>query len=127
MRGFTLRHPGAGSSHPFSAATGVVGVAIVLKKGPDWWIDSLLMSCRVIGRSAETAMLAKIVADARKAKVDRIVGEYIPTKKNLPAADVYERHGFGEPTTSDENVTNWILNLKDQTIDVPDWIELLEE
>lgn len=106
---------------------GVVGVAIVKKKGGDWWIDSLLMSCRVIGRSVETAFLAKIVADARKAKATRIIGEYVPTKKNPPAADLYERHGFGMPTTSDAGVTSWILNLDEQTIDVPEWIELIEE
>ncbi len=106
---------------------GVVGVAIVRKKGPEWWIDSFLMSCRVIGRSAETAMLAKILADARKAKAERIIGEYIPTKKNLPAADFYERHGFGMPATSGDDVTTWILNLNEQTIDAPEWIELLEE
>ena len=102
---------------------GVVGVAIVRKNGNDWWIDSFLMSCRVIGRSVETALLAKIVVDARKANVARILGEYIPTKKNLPASDLYERHGFGMPATND-GVTSWILNLDEQTIDIPEWIML---
>jgi FkbH-like protein len=106
---------------------GVVAVAIIRKKNGDWLIDSLLMSCRVIGRSVETAMLAKIVADARKAKASRIIGEFIPTKKNLPAEDFYKRHGFGMPTTSTENVTSWTLNLDEQTVDVPEWIELIEE
>ena len=106
---------------------GVVGVAIVRKKGSDWLIDSLLMSCRVIGRSVETALLAKIVADARKVKAERIIGEYIPTKKNLPATDLYERHGFGLLTKSEENMTTWVLNMKEQTIDVPEWIDLIEE
>jgi len=104
---------------------GVVGVAIVRKNGNDWWIDSFLMSCRVIGRSIETAFLAKIVKDARNANVARIIGEYIPTKKNIPASDFYERHGFGMPATMDD-VTSWILNLDEQTIDVPEWIELTE-
>lgn len=105
---------------------GVVGVAIVRKKNGDWWIDSFLMSCRVIGRSIETALLAKIVADAKKANANRIIGEYIPTKKNPPASDLFERHGFGMPATSDDNVTSWILNLDEQTIDAPEWIELTE-
>jgi len=106
---------------------GVVGVAIVKIKNGDWWIDSLLMSCRVIGRSVETALLAKIVADARAAKAKRIIGEYIPTKKNPPAADFYERHGFGMPAETDSNGTTWTLNLDTDTIEVPDWIELREE
>jgi FkbH-like protein len=106
---------------------GVVGVAIVKIEDEDWWIDTLLMSCRVIGRSVETALLARIVADARTAKAKRIIGEYIPTKKNPPAADVYERHGFGMPVETDNNGTSWILNLDTDTIEVPDYIELQED
>ncbi|MGD9396204.1 MAG: HAD-IIIC family phosphatase [Candidatus Thorarchaeota archaeon] len=106
---------------------GVVGVAIVKKKDDDWWIDSFLMSCRVIGRSAETALLARIVADARYGKAKRVIGEFIPTKKNPPAADLYENHGFGMSTESDNNGTTWILNLETDTVEVPDWIELQEE
>ena len=106
---------------------GVVGVAIVKIKDDDWWIDSFLMSCRVIGRSAETALLARIVADARDVNAKRVIGEYIPTKKNPPAADLYEKHGFGMPAESDNNGTTWILNLETDTVEVPDWIELQEE
>lgn len=106
---------------------GVVGVALVRIKDDDWWIDSFLMSCRVIGRSAETALLARIVADARTAKAKRIIGEYIPTKKNPPAADLYEKHGFGMPAETDNNGTSWTLNLDTDTVEVPDWIELIEE
>ncbi|MGY5864183.1 MAG: HAD-IIIC family phosphatase [Candidatus Thorarchaeota archaeon] len=106
---------------------GVVGVAIVKKKDDDWWIDSMLMSCRVIGRSVEIALLAKIVRDARAEGASRIIGEYIPTKKNPPAAQVYENHGFGMPAQTEENGTSWILNLETDTVDVPEWIELTED
>ncbi len=105
---------------------GVVGVAIVKIKGEDWWIDSLLMSCRVIGRSVETTLLARIVADARAAKAKRIIGEYIPTKKNPPAADFYEKHGFVLATESDDNRMIWTLNPETGTVEVPEWIGLQE-
>jgi len=105
---------------------GVVGVAIVKIKSADWWIDSLLMSCRVIGRSVETALLARIVADARAAKAKRIIGEYIPTKKNPPAADLYEKHGFVPAAESEDNLMIWTLNLETGTVEVPEWIELQE-
>ena len=105
---------------------GVVGVAIVRKLADEWLIDSFLMSCRVIGRSAETALLAKIVIDARKAGINKIKGEFIPTKKNPPAKDLYERHGF-ESRTESGDVTSWLLDLKSSTVDVPEWIELIEE
>ncbi|MFW9926744.1 MAG: HAD-IIIC family phosphatase [Candidatus Thorarchaeota archaeon] len=106
---------------------GVVGVAIIKKKNDDWWIDNILMSCRVIGRSVETAMLAKIVKDARAEGASRIIGEYIPTKKNPPAADLYEKHGFGMPSQTDDNGTSWILDLDKNTVEIPEWIELNEE
>jgi FkbH-like protein len=106
---------------------GVVGVAIVKMKDKEWWIDTLLMSCRVIGRTVETALLARIVADARASKAERIIGEYIPTKKNAPAADVYEKHGFEMSGKLDNNGTTWTLNLDATTIDFPDYIELQED
>ncbi|MFW9807405.1 MAG: HAD-IIIC family phosphatase, partial [Candidatus Thorarchaeota archaeon] len=106
---------------------GVVGVAIIKIKDTDWWIDTLLMSCRVIGRSVETALLAKIVSDARTAKATKIIGEYIPTKKNAPAANIYEKHGFRLLAETDNNGTTWVLNLETDTVEVPDYIELQEE
>ncbi|MGQ4870931.1 MAG: HAD-IIIC family phosphatase [Candidatus Thorarchaeota archaeon] len=106
---------------------GIVGVAIVRCEGTTWVIDSFLMSCRVIGRNVETAFLARIVADARSAGAKEVVGEYIPTKKNAPAKDLYERHGFELLGTDDDGVTRWRLDLDEKTVEVPDYIQLTEE
>ncbi|MCK4484728.1 MAG: hypothetical protein KAU89_07875, partial [Candidatus Thorarchaeota archaeon] len=105
---------------------GVVGVAIVRKENISWTVDSFLMSCRVIGRSVETAFLAKITADANTASVKRVIGEYIPTKKNTPAADFYERHGFTKQKETGDG-SSWMLDLANNTVEVPDWIDLIEE
>ncbi len=105
---------------------GIVGVAITRDEGTDCIIDTLLMSCRVIGRNIETAFLAKIIADARAAGATRVIGEYIPTKKNAPAKDVYERHGF-EKIGTEGDVTRWALDITKKTIEVPEYIELVEE
>ncbi len=105
---------------------GVVGVAIIRKENGSWTVDSFLMSCRVIGRSVETAFLAKIVADAKTASAKRVIGEYISTKKNTPAADFYERHGFAKQKETGDG-TSWMLNLAHGTVEVPDWIDLIEE
>ncbi|MGY5860771.1 MAG: HAD-IIIC family phosphatase [Candidatus Thorarchaeota archaeon] len=105
---------------------GVVGVAIVRKEDMSWTIDSFLMSCRVIGRSVETAFLAKIIADIKSAGAKRVIGEYIPTKKNAPAADFYERHGFAKQKATGDGAS-WMLDLAHSTVEVPDWIHLIEE
>ncbi|MGY5876754.1 MAG: hypothetical protein RTU30_13480, partial [Candidatus Thorarchaeota archaeon] len=108
---------------------GIVAVAIVRKEDSQWTIDSFLMSCRVIGRSVETAFLSKIISDARKKKVQAIEGLYIPTKKNPPAVDFYERHNFGRPAQvgDDGSVTSWMFIMDEQILDVPEWITLIEE
>jgi FkbH-like protein len=74
---------------------GLIGVVIV-RMGAVWEIDTFLLSCRVMGRSVETAILAHVLADAKNAGAGLVRGAYIPTRKNPPAADLYERHGFAE-------------------------------
>jgi FkbH-like protein len=85
---------------------GLVGVAIGVPEpatGPSdaFRIDSLLMSCRVLGRRAEHALLGTLARRARAAGVHQLIGEFIPTKKNAPAAGFYRDAGFapvdGEP------------------------------
>ncbi len=106
---------------------GIVGVAITKMENDDCIIDSFLMSCRVIGRSVETAFLSKIVSYARERNARRVIGEVIPTKKNPPARDLYERHGFEEVGTDSERITRWALDIEKENIPVPDWIEMVEE
>ncbi len=71
---------------------GAVGLAIVdLGEGR---IDTLLMSCRVIGRNVEDRLLDKAIELCRFRGHPRIIGEYIPTRKNEIAAGFYDSHGF---------------------------------
>jgi FkbH-like protein len=71
---------------------GAVGLAIVdLTEGR---IDTFLTSCRVIGRKTEHRLLDKAVELCTARGHRRILGEYIPTRKNQLAADFYELHGF---------------------------------
>ena len=77
---------------------GMIGV-IIAQDAPDrgdatWEIDTWLMSCRVLGRKVEQAMLANLVATARDAGIQTIVGRYIPTAKNAIVADHYNKLGF---------------------------------
>ena len=54
------------------------------------------MSCRVLGRAIETAFLGVIAADARARGATRLLGRFIPTTKNAPAATFFADHGFRE-------------------------------
>lgn len=59
-------------------------------------LDTWLMSCRVIGRSAEAFVLAEVCRRAAALGYTHLLGEYIATAKNAPVADLYPRLGFRE-------------------------------
>src|SRR6266702_659921 len=105
---------------------GVVGLALAREQGDSCIIDSLLLSCRVIGRGIETALLAHIGQQALRNGAKRLVGEFVATKKNAPCATFYPDHGFAKCAPSDEapDVTLYELNLTASVPTSPKWITL---
>jgi FkbH-like protein len=106
---------------------GVVGLALARNCGGSCYIDSLLLSCRVIGRGIETAILAHLAGNALRTGVTRLVGEFIATKKNAPCADFYSSHGFVEYMPIETNDTGSVFYELDLTASVPsspEWITL---
>ncbi len=84
---------------------GIVSVIVVGRDCDDEArIDLWLMSCRVLGRKVEEAILADIVTRARALGARRLIGEYIPTAKNELVRDLYPRLGFDEIGRSDASV-----------------------
>lgn len=102
---------------------GLVGVGI-LKRESDasWRIDTLLLSCRVMGRTVETAFLAHLVEEARRHGARRLVGEYLPTKKNAPVKDLFAAHGFAP---QDESGQRWAFDLVRDRLDAPSYIGIV--
>lgn len=73
---------------------GIIGVCILRFERDQCLIDTFLLSCRVIGKNIEAAVMA-FVADYAKARgANALRGEYLQTAKNQPAADMYERLQF---------------------------------
>lgn len=85
-----------------------------------WTIDSLVMSCRVIGRKVETAVLALIENEIRSRGGQVVLGEFLPTAKNHPAANFYRDHGFSQV---DDEGQQWSLTL-DGSRAIPDLFSL---
>jgi FkbH-like protein len=73
---------------------GLVGVAILEKNNDTCVIDTFLMSCRILGRDAETAFIAQIAAAASSLGCTKLEGRYTPTAKNGMTAQLYGQHGF---------------------------------
>ncbi len=73
---------------------GIVGLVIVHKKSSEWHIENCLMSCRVIGRNLEHVLIGDVINLAKKEGARRVTAEFIASKKNDPAKDVYPQLGF---------------------------------
>ncbi len=69
---------------------GLVSVIILEDHENDISIDTFLMSCRVMGRKLEDVILNELATKYHK----KIIGEYIPTQKNAPVSELYDRLGF---------------------------------
>ncbi len=102
---------------------GLVGVAITRDQRDECVIDTFLLSCRVIGRSVESALLSNIASRARARGCKKLVGRFFPTMKNAPARDFFVQHGFRLLSES-EKESVWEFDLERGTIAFPVWIKL---
>ena len=105
--------------------SGLVGVAMTRTREGVTEIINLLLSCRVIGRTIETAFLAHVAEEARQQGSRRLRGRFLPTKKNAPCRDFYRSHGFTAVCTEPSGETLWEFDLRDGRIHCPAWVRCL--
>ncbi len=97
---------------------GMISVIICRDTGvATWEIDSWLMSCRVLGRGVERAVLAEICHHARAAGITELRGRYIPSAKNAMVAGHYAGLGFA-PAGDSDGETLWTRSV-DAPIEMP--------
>jgi FkbH-like protein len=75
---------------------GIIGEAIIKLQNDEALIDTFLLSCRVIGRNVEFNFLNFILEDLKSRGIKKVIGEYIPTKKNVIVKDFYRKADFKE-------------------------------
>ena len=86
---------------------GVVSVVIGKQKEKELHIDLWLMSCRVLKRDMEFAMMDELVSACKKADITEIKGYYYPTAKNKMVEKFYELQGFALESTDEQGNTVW--------------------
>jgi FkbH-like protein len=102
---------------------GLVCVGIVRRRDPESWvIDTLLMSCRVMGRQVEAAFLSYLAELCAAAGARRLVGEYLPTPRNGPVRDFFPRHGFTPTGHCGDGARTYELALVPGALPWPDVI-----
>ncbi len=90
---------------------GVVSVVIGEKKGNELHIDLWLMSCRVLKRDMELAMLDVLVKKCREQGIEKIVGYYYPTAKNKMVRELFGSFGFEKISEDESGNTVWEMNV----------------
>lgn len=73
---------------------GLVSAVILEKQGDSLFVETWLMSCRVLKRGMEEFTLNRIMETARRYGYKKVVGEYIRTPKNAMVEGIYEKLGF---------------------------------
>ena len=77
---------------------GLVGVIILNCDGESAFIDTWLMSCRVLKRGMEEFIINQMIEKIRKKGIKKLLAEYIPTAKNEMVRNIYLQMGFREVT-----------------------------
>jgi len=97
--------------------SGITNVFIIEKNDKEWKIDTFLLSCRVIGRGIEDAIVSYILKEAKNQGIEKIIADFIPTKKNKPTETFLPDYGFKKESE------HWIYDLKN-SIKSPDHLLL---
>lgn len=98
---------------------GIISIIICRRNDPKWEVDTWLMSCRVIGRQVERAVLNEVATAAQSAGATTLVGRYIPTDRNAMVQDHYANLGFVRIAGQD-GTPLWSLDITDyKPLNVP--------
>ena len=79
---------------------GMVGVMIFKSSGDALLVDTMLLSCRALGRRVEHRMLAKLAEIAQERGLARVEIPFHPTAKNKPAFEFLESIGKDQKQAS---------------------------
>ncbi|MFX0125916.1 MAG: HAD-IIIC family phosphatase [Candidatus Hodarchaeota archaeon] len=100
---------------------------VILKKNKDNTaeIDTFLLSCRIMGRFMEDQILSYVEDQSRQDGIRKMKAYYIPTAKNIPAEDFFERMNY-QIIRNESTVKEYILDLDKSFNDRKSFGEVIE-
>lgn len=111
---------------------GIVGAAWVAR-GDIWVVENFVMSCRVLGRGVELAVVGWVAQQAAQHGARALEGRFVPSARNSVSADLWAKAGFarldepaGDADRNGDGPQRYQLNLGDGANPTPDWITLEE-
>src|SRR5262249_17881095 len=89
---------------------GMISAIVCRDREDAWEVDTWIMSCRVLGRRVEEAVLAEIVSAAAAAGKSAVIGTYIDSGRNSLVRDHYRKLGFVR-AGGENGETRWRLDV----------------
>ncbi|MCI8416142.1 MAG: HAD-IIIC family phosphatase [Lachnospiraceae bacterium] len=105
---------------------GVVSVIIGRREDHILHLDLWIMSCRVLKRKMEEAMLDALAERSRALGIRELRGYYYPTAKNSMVKDFYQNQGFTRISSDEVGNTLWSLSLEEPYIQKNQVIKVVE-
>lgn len=93
---------------------GVVSIVIGRKEKDVLQIELWLMSCRVLKRDMEYAMMDTLVKQCRDCGIRQIYGYFYPTAKNAMVKDFYALQGFEKLEEDVDGNAKWSFRIPEQ-------------
>ena len=91
---------------------GMICVVICRPDDDEWMIDTWLMSCRVLGRRVEEAVLGHIINAAEQRGITGLRGIFVASGRNDLVRGHYEKLGFA-CTKTDTAGSEWVISVAD--------------
>ena len=87
-------------------------------------IDTLLLSCRILGKGIEKAFLKKILFLLKENGVEFVRADYLPTAKNEQVANFYDNCNFQCVKEATDGAKNYVLDLKDADLKIEEYYHI---
>ncbi|GHV07693.1 hypothetical protein FACS189485_18380 [Spirochaetia bacterium] len=88
---------------------GLTGLIIIKIDGKIAYIDTLLLSCRILGKEIEFAFIKHILSKIKKAGLSKVIAYYEKTAKNRQVENFYDKNGFRAIENSDDHKSYELL------------------
>jgi FkbH-like protein len=104
---------------------GIIATAVVQQLQPVWRVRYLAVSCRVMGRGIERALLSSLVRRATKEGCTECEADFRDTGRNAMMRTLYGMMGFRDAGQIREDDIRVLQTTSDTVAGVPVWVEVL--
>ena len=102
---------------------GLAGLAIIQDREEFWEVDTLLLSCRVLGKRVEEEFFGFVLDQLKKQNSKKVIAKYFPTNKNSQVKFFYRVFDFKKLKSGHKDT--WELDLKNFSFHSLDFINTI--